>query len=275
VHTALIAASLPAGAEVLVAENEFSSLVTPFDQHGRLLLRQVPLEKLADAVRPETALVAVSAVQSLDGRRADLDAIRAAAAQHGARVLVDLSQAAGWLPISATDFDYTVCAAYKWLLCPRGTSFLTVPAAGGGLRPVHGGWLAGADPFASCYGPVEVLADSARRFDEGPAFLSYLGAARSLEAVEEIGVAAIGAHDLALARRFRAGLARLGVDPVPGDSPIISVPGLGNAAESLGRAGVRTSVRAGGLRFSFHFYNTVADVDHALGALDGQARHTR
>ncbi|GAA1916698.1 aminotransferase class V-fold PLP-dependent enzyme [Streptomyces sodiiphilus] len=275
VHTALVAGSLPPGAEVLVAQDEFSSLVTPFTTRGDLRLRQVPLEKIADAVRPETALVAVSAAQSLDGRVADLTALRTAAAQHGARTLVDLTQAAGWLPVSAEDFDFTVCGAYKWLLCPRGTSFLTVPEDGGGLRSLHAGWLAGQEPWDSCYGPVKVLASDARRFDEGPPFLSYLGAVRSLELIERVGRSAIAAHDLALAGRFRAGLADLGMTPVPADSPIVSVPGTGDVAEELNRAGVRASVRGGSLRVSFHLYNTAGDVDRALDALAGPVGRKR
>ncbi|MER5579385.1 aminotransferase, partial [Streptomyces massasporeus] len=57
----LIAASLPAGAEVLTAEGDFSSLVNPFHTRGDLKVRAVPLERLAESVRPDTALVAVSA----------------------------------------------------------------------------------------------------------------------------------------------------------------------------------------------------------------------
>lgn len=97
-----IAAALPAGSEVLVADGDFSSLVNPFAGRGDLTLRSVPLAGLAAEVRPGTALVAVSAVQSADGRVADLPAIRAAAAAHGARTLVDATQAAGWLPCEPT-----------------------------------------------------------------------------------------------------------------------------------------------------------------------------
>lgn len=84
VHVGLIAASLPPGAEVLAPEGEFTSVVSPFALRGDLRMRYVPLAELADAVRPTTALVAFSSVQSADGRVADLAAVRAAAAAHGA-----------------------------------------------------------------------------------------------------------------------------------------------------------------------------------------------
>ncbi|NJQ02120.1 aminotransferase class V-fold PLP-dependent enzyme [Streptomyces zingiberis] len=268
VHTGLIASSLPEGAEVLVADGDFSSLINPFALRPGLKLRSVELGDLAGAVRPGTALVAVSAVQSADGRIADLAAIREAARAHGARTLIDTTQSAGWLPLDAGAFDFTVTGGFKWLLAPRGVSFLTVPEDFGGLRPVFAGWTAGEDPWASTYGPVGELARTARRFDESHALLSYLAAPHCLAVIEETGPEVIRAHNLALAARFRAGLAELGHEPVdaPG-SAIVAVPGLGHAEETLAAAEILVSVRAGNLRAAFHLYNTAADVDRLLDVL--------
>jgi selenocysteine lyase/cysteine desulfurase len=149
-------------------------------------------------------------------------------------------------------------------------AFLVVPEDLGGLTPVFAGWVAGEAPWDSCYGPVEELAHSARRFDESPSLFSYAGARHSLELVEELGVANVRAHDLALADRFRAGLQRLGHAPVPAPaSPIVSVPGLGRRQPELSEAGVEVSDRAGNLRAAFHLYNTPADVDRLLDVLSG------
>ncbi|MFF8815635.1 aminotransferase class V-fold PLP-dependent enzyme [Streptomyces pactum] len=270
VYAGLIATSLPSGAEVLVADGDFSSLVNPFAVRADLRVRVAALEDLAGAVRPETELVVVSSVQSADGRIADLGAVAAAARAHGARTLVDLSQSAGWLPLSADAFDFTVAVAYKWLLCPRGVAFLTVPEDLGGLTPVFAGWVAGEDPWRSTYGIVEELARSARRFDLSPAALSYVAAPHSLALIEEIGVAAVAAHNRALADRFRAGVAALGHPSVsaPG-SAIVSVPGLGRAAARLAEAEVYVSNRAGNLRAAFHLYNSSDQVDRLLEVLAG------
>ncbi|MGW8888954.1 aminotransferase class V-fold PLP-dependent enzyme [Streptomyces sp. NPDC055749] len=270
VHVGLIAASLPAGAEILFPEGEFSSVVSPFALRGDLEVRYVPLEGLADAVRPGTALVAFSSVQSADGRIADLDAVRAAAGAHGARTLLDASQSAGWLPLDAGTYDYTVTGAFKFLLCPRGTSFLTVTEeAQETLPPLFAGMAAAEDPWGSTYGAVTRLAPDARRFDAPPAFLSYHGAERSLALLREVGVDAIHAHVTAIADRFRSGLAGLGHDVVPSGSAIVAVPGLGDREPELARAGVMVSNRAGNLRAAFHLYNTEADVDRALDVLSG------
>ncbi|MFD4990296.1 aminotransferase class V-fold PLP-dependent enzyme [Streptomyces sp. NPDC058374] len=269
-YTGLIASSLPDGAEVLTADGDFSSLVNPFHTRPGLTVRTVPLERIAEHVTEATALVAVSAVQSADGRRADLTAVREAARAHGARTLVDASQAAGWNTLDADADDYTVCVGFKWLLCPKGTAFLVAPEDLGVLPPLLAGWVAGEAPFDSCYGPVTELARSARRYDESPAMLAWAGARHSLALLERIGTEAVGAHDVALAERFRERLTLAGHAPVPAPgSAIVSVPGLGERAGALGERGITVSDRAGMLRASFHLYNTAGDVDRLVDALDG------
>ncbi|MCS0603228.1 aminotransferase class V-fold PLP-dependent enzyme [Streptomyces sp. LP11] len=269
-HTGVIAASLPAGAEVLTAEDDFTSVLNPFHVRGDLKVRAVPLERIAESVRPDTALVAVSAVQSADGRLADLRALREAARAHGARTYVDFSQAAGWLPVDADAYDFTATVSFKWLLGPHGAAFLTVPEDFGGLVPVLAGWVAGEAPWDSCYGPVAELAHSARRFDLTHALFTYTALRRSLELIEELGIDAVHAHALTLADRFRTGLAGLGHEPLaaPG-SAIVSVPGLGTRQPELSEAGIEVSNRSGNLRAAFHLYNTDADVDRLLEALRG------
>ena len=260
----LVAASLPAGAEVVAAEGDFTSLLFPFLAQAErgVTVRLVPLERLAEALDASTALVAVSAVQSADGRIADLDAVAAAAQAVGARTLIDATQAVGWLPLAADRCDYLVAGAYKWLLSPRGSAFFAVrPAALAGIVPHAAGWYAGEFPWESIYGGPLRLARDARRLDVSPAWLCWVGAAPSLALLEEVGVAAIHAHDVALADRLLAGL---GLEPR--GSAIVSLD-LADASERLAAAGIAVSSRAGRTRLSFHLTTTDDDVDSALRAL--------
>ena len=260
----LVAAAIPDGSCVVAPEIDFSSLLFPFAaQRDRgVELRTVPLDRLAEAVDRDTDVVAFSAVQSATGEVADLDAVVDAARAHGAITVLDATQACGWLPLDGSRFDAIACAAYKWLLSPRGTAFL---ALGEELlervRPLAPGWWAGEDPHATYYGPTLRLARDARRLDTSPAWFSWVGTAPALEVLEDVGIEAIHDHDVALANRFRVGLGL-----PPGDSAIVStsIPG---AAERLRRAGIIASVRASSLRVAFHVYNTEADVDAALEAL--------
>ncbi len=262
----LVAASLPDGARVIVPDIEFTSTLFPFLVHERrgLTVRTVAPSRVAEAIDARTDLVAFSAVQMSTGEVADLDAIAAAAVHHGALTLVDATQACGWLPLDASRFSAVVCGAYKWLMSPRGTAFMVVgDALQDTMVPHSAGWFAGEDVHASYFGPPLRLASDARRFDTSPAWFSWVGTLPALELVNRIGVAAVQAHDVALANRFRAGL---GLEP--SDSAIVCVEHP-EAAARLDRAGIRAAVRGGRLRVSCHVYNTDADIDAALDAIAG------
>jgi selenocysteine lyase/cysteine desulfurase len=262
----LVAASLPDGARVLVPDVEFTSTLFPFlvQERRGLNVRTLPPSEIAAAIDARTDLVAFSAVQMSTGEVADLDAIAAAAAHHGALTVVDATQACGWLPLQAGRFGAVVCGAYKWLMSPRGTAFMVVgDALQEAMVPHSAGWYAGQDPHDSYFGPPLRLASDARRFDTSPAWFSWVGTQPALELVNRIGVDAVYAHDVALANRFRAGL---GLEP--SNSAIVCVD-LPDAAERLRRAGIAAAMRGGRLRVSCHVYNTDADIDAALEAITG------
>jgi selenocysteine lyase/cysteine desulfurase len=260
-----VAAAVPDGARVCVPEVEFTSALFPWLVHTDrgVSVTTVPLDGLATAAA-DADVVVFSLVQSSDGTIAPYPAIIEAARAAGAMVVVDATQACGWLPFDATAADVVAVAGYKWLMGPRGTAFLYVaPSVRDRIRPLMAGWYAGEDVHSSYYGPPLRLAASARRFDLSPAWFSWVGAAPALELIEAIGVPAIHDHNVGLANRFLAGLGH-----PPGDRAIVTVE-VPDAATRLARAGVRAAERAGRVRASFHVYTTERDVDLALDALAG------
>jgi selenocysteine lyase/cysteine desulfurase len=262
----LVAASIPDGARVLAPDVDFASVLFPFMVQERrgVDVRLVPARELAGAIDAGTDVVAFSAVQMATGEVADLDAIAAAAAEHGALTLVDATQACGWLPVDAARFDVVVCHAYKWLMSPRGTAFMAVqPELLPRIVPAAAGWWAGDDPHTSYFGPPLRLATDARRLDNSPAWFPWVGTQPAVELVVAIGVEAIHAHDVGLANRFRAGL---GLEPSDSAIVVTDIPG---GRERLERAGITAAERGGRLRTSWHLYNTESDVDAALDALAG------
>jgi selenocysteine lyase/cysteine desulfurase len=259
-----VATSLPDGSRLLVPEEEFTSNLWPYLVQGDrgVTVRTVPAAKLADAIDDASDVVAFSAVQSSTGEVAGLDGIAASARNQGALTIVDATQACGWLPLDATRFDFLVCAAYKWLMSPRGSAFLTVrPEHLDLVRPLAAGWYAGEDVHTSYYGMPLRLAESTRRLDTSPAWFSWVGTRPAIELVNRMGVRAIGRHNVELANTFREGI---GLDP--GNSAIVSADMPGAAAKLEG-TGILASTRAGRLRTAWHVYNTPDDVDAALRAL--------
>jgi selenocysteine lyase/cysteine desulfurase len=256
----LVAASLPAGARVLVPAGEFTSVSFPFAAQRARGVSVVEAELDAVAgLAPGFDLVAASVVQSADGRIVDLEALRAARAG-GTRVLLDASQSAGWFPARLGWADAVVAHGYKWLLSPRGAAWMAVhPDLD--LAPHQAGWYAGQDPWDSVYGLPLRLAGDARALDTSPAWFSHVGAAVALPWLAGLDRPAVHAHCTGLADAFRAGLGM-----APAGSAIVSVPRPGALAR-LTAAGVAAADRAGAARLSFHLYNTADDVQRALDAL--------
>lgn len=259
-----VAAGLPDGAEVLVGDTEFNSVVLPFLAAARLNVRTVPLADLATAITAETALVAFSLVQSATGEVIAAEPIRAAARRYGALTLVDLTQAAGVLPVQAADFDFTVCHSYKWLCTPRGVAFLTVrPEVISRLVPVSAGWYSADDPAKNFYWPQWAPASGVRAFDTAPAWQAFVGAEESIGLFASADTAALWAHASALGDQLCRGLG------MPEQHrAIISWPDPEHRQLArLTAAGLRASGPMGLIRVAFHVWNTEADVEAALTAL--------
>ncbi len=257
VLTSLVAAAVPAGAEVLCPDGDFSSIMFPFLQRGDIRVRTVPLEALADSITDDTWLVVFSQVQSANGRIADSRAVVEAAGRHHTYTFCDLTQAAGVLPVDASQYDITVCHAYKWLCAPRGVAFLTLSERFDALMtPLQAGWYAGEDVWRSTYGPAMTLAATARRFDVSPAWQAWIGAEQSLALFADLDIAEVWERTSGLGDAL---CDALGI-PQQHQAIVTWPDDLGTDMAKLIAAGVRASGRAGRLRASFHLWNDESDV---------------
>ena len=264
VITSLVAAAVPDGAEVLVVNGDFSSIIFPFLQrlpHGQndrgIRVRTVPIDVLAESVTEQTWLVVFSHIQSSTGVVADVAAIIEAAARHGAYTFCDTTQSAGVHPVDASLFDFSVCHTYKWLCAPRGAAFLTVSQQFQRLMsPIQAGWCAGEDIWESCYGPEMTLAADARVFDVSPAFPSWVGAEPAIRLFSQLNISEVWHHATGLGNAL---CDELGIPQQ--HQAIVTMPDPGSAGlNRLVAAGISASGRAGRLRFAFHLWNTEADV---------------
>lgn len=260
----LVAASVPDGTKVVTVHNEFTSVTFPFaaQRHRDITVAETDPTHLLSELRGHD-LVAVSAVQSVDGAAVDLDDLRTAAQAAGVRVLLDVSQAAGWQPLQLDWAEFVVGAAYKWLLGPRGAAWMAVrPDVLADVVPHVANWFAAEDIWSGLYGLPLRLAGDACRLDLSPVWFSQRGAAVSLPWLAGLDLTAVREHCVRLADATLAGLG------LPArDSAIISLELPDHAARRLHDAGATVTDRAGRTRFSFHLYNTVDDVELVLRAL--------
>jgi selenocysteine lyase/cysteine desulfurase len=284
---ASVAASLPPG-RVVVGAREFRSNLFPWLDLARrgFEVVEVPAsgatgvvstDAFCDALRPGTVLAAVSEVQSSNGFRVRLPEIGARCREVGARLFVDVTQSLGVLryDAAAVGADYVAAHGYKWLLAPRGASWLWARSERvRELRPLAPSWKSVETPFADYYGgPIEtLLASTARRLDASLPWFAWVGARAALELLASLDARAVERRGLELADRFRREAAGRGFSLAPAELPsqivALSVPDPEALRARLSERRVIASVRGSSLRLGFHAYNDESDVAAALEALD-------
>ena len=99
------------GDSIAIDANEYPSVVGPvaLRRHPKIRLHQAQgtdPERLASCIDGSTRIIATSYVSYLTGERTDLAALRTLADKVGALLLVDFTQASGYLPIKASIADF-------------------------------------------------------------------------------------------------------------------------------------------------------------------------
>jgi len=264
-----VAASLKAGEHVVVPVDEFTSVLYPLlvAQERGAIVHEVPFDALADAITPGTRLVAFSLTQMQTGKTADLATICDRAEAVGAEVLVDATQSIPFVPLADVihRVHYLVCAGYKHLLSPRGVAYLYVRSdRWDRLEAQNANWRASEHPFTQSFGGPLSLSASAARFDVSRAWLPWLGASESMRLLASWRDSRLFEGVRALANRLAEGTGC----PRPA-STLVCVPIADpeHARNALKEAGIKASVRGTSIRFSPHVYNTDADVDRAIEAI--------
>jgi cysteine desulfurase / selenocysteine lyase len=229
-----------------------------------------------------TRVVAVASATFAPGLRTDLDSLGIACRERDIFLLVDGAQSIGVLhtDVAAARIDGLVCSTSKGLLGVYGLGFLYCRADW--ARRLEPAYLARfgvdlGDAHESYTGALEyALLPDTRRFEIGNYNYAAIHAVEvSLKRLLRLGTRNIENHAMSLAQRLAAGLRQRGL-PVRANAPrwlgsIVCVGGSEYRAEVVQRFRQRLtenhvflSERRGKLRFSFHLYNTPAEVDRIL-----------
>ena len=222
-------------------------------------------EDICAAMDSKTRLVAVSAIQSMNGHRIELEQVLNGCKRYQALTFVDATQQVGALRFDARPFDFVAVAAYKWLLNPRGASYLYVKEEHlDKLEPIAPGWKSHPKPNENYYGGPLEHADTARRFDLSLAWPIWVGAAAALELITHLGVENIERRNLALAGAFCEALGL----PAP-NSPIVGVEFAEpkRVEERLLEENIYITTRGSFARFAIHFFNDFEELDRVVSLL--------
>ncbi len=244
------------------------------------------VDELMAATDGRTRAVACSAIRWDSGWRMDLAELGERCARHGCLLILDGTQLVGArrLDVRAAKISALAVHGYKWLMAGQGIAALYVAAAvAEQIRPTFAG-SGGYDGPIESFDPDRAWKRGAGRYATGgnnPT--GFVALASSLSLIEEVGIDRVEAANTALSARLYAGLAAIpGVRILSSADPkhrsaftffTLGERGRDDAlARSLHAERVIVALRPNGIRVSPHFYNSEADIDRFLSAVEGSAR---
>jgi kynureninase len=269
--------------KIVTTELEFPSIgyqLRAWEKYGAQVVvlpapeGRFPWEAVENAVDNSTLLLAACHAYFKSSEWIDAARLAAIAHRAGARLLLDVYQTAGVMPLEleAEGVDYVVGGGVKWLLSGPGIGYLWVRPTYWDELPHLVGWAGHARPFA--FELDWAPADGAVRYHTGtPNIPVLLVAQAGYRLLREVGLAKVWSHIRHLAGRFLEGAEELGFRVVGPRNPasrsgtvILDLP-YGYAAE-LNAQGFVCDWRTGaGVRMGLHFFTLESEVAQALEAL--------
>lgn len=273
----LLLEGLAKNSRILTLEGDYPSLTWPFHSRG-FSVQQVAtgegLEARIMEVLKESPVdvLAVSLVQWTDGvliSPAFLKTVK----QHfpGLIIIADATQYAGAFHLDFKDSGIDVLGAsgYKWLLGGNGNGFMLFSesassrfqVAATGFNAVNAD-LSRKDDIPFC-----------RRFEPGHLDTLNFGSLNyALGLLESLGMDAVDDYNRELSGKIKRALSGMGLLPsyITGreeHSSIFNIPEPGGRYAHLKANEIICSTRGGGIRVSFHCYNTENDLDKLLEVL--------
>jgi kynureninase len=275
--------------EVVIEDLMFPTVTyvwTAWERYGARVVRvpsddgrTMSTERICAAITERTAVVALSHAAYVSGAVLDVPAIVARCRAMGALFVLDAYQTTGVYPYDARalDIDVVVGGSHKWLCGGAGCAFIYIkPELRERFEPAVTGWWAHEAPFAFEPAPIR-LASNQQRWNTGtPTVPGYLVARPGHDAIREVGVAAIRAHNVRLTTRLAESALERGLTvptPLEPDARTgwigMDFPGADRATAQLIARRIFVDYRPGcGIRVSPHFYTSDAEIDVFFAALD-------
>lgn len=236
-------------------------------------------DRLIDSIDDRTAVVAVSYVQFSTGTMIDIPRLREACARVAARLVVDVTQAAGILRIDAQHWqaDAVVTSGYKWLGGHGGVAIAAISPNLFEQNTPLPGWMGTTNPFEFDATTLN-FAIGARRFTQSTmSYISMAGLTTALDHLMALSESQREAHSRCLAHRLIQGAKVHGWTPFraledPSASPHIvtlahSELNVEKAIDALRRNRIVCGTRNGRIRISLAPYNNSIDIDMLIDVL--------
>jgi len=275
--------------KIVMTDLEFPSVQYFYHEQRRLGARvelvassdsvRIDLDRFLAAIDENTLLVPISHVLFRSSYIVDAQAIIERAHRVGARVILDVFQAAGTIPIDvrALRADFAVGGVLKWLCGGPGVGYLYVREdLRAKLRPALTGWIAHRRPFDFETGAIDAREDSFRYLNGTPHVPALYACQPGLDILNAVGIGAIRAKSARMTARLFEGAKSRGWRVNTPENPAeragtvsIDCPHAYEVCRELLAREILVDFRPkAGVRFSPHFYNRLEECDFALEQVD-------
>lgn len=238
-------------------------------------------ERLLDAIKPTTKVVAMGHVHWADGTKFNVEAVRRRTSEVGARLVIDGTQSVGALPFDVTRLqpDALICAGYKWLMGPYSIGLAYFNESFDEGVPLEENWInrLGSEDFAGLVNYEAHYQPGALRYEVGEHsnFIMIPMMRAALKQVTEWGQEEIQRHCEKITRSGITQLRQRGCwieeetfrgyhlfgIRFPKDANVIKI------RERIKQLKISVSFRGDSMRVSPHVYNSAEDIDRLVKAI--------
>lgn len=273
--------------KIVLTEDDFPTLGFVAAQARRIGYELVFLPagaRLADidawtpAFHDDVQLLIATHVFSNSAVKAPAAEICDRARRRGVFTILDIAQSAGAVPVALDEWrpDFAVGTAVKYLCGGPGAAYLwTERETAARCFPLDVGWFSHAAPYEFDIHNFRYAEGAVRFWGGTPSVAPFAVARAGFDILASVGVDAIYRHnqdllDLLVAALPASAFLSHGRASERGAAAVIGVRDVEAASRALQQTQLLHDQRAGGLRISFHLYNTEEDVTALAEALQAQ-----
>ena len=236
-------------------------------------------ENILNEITSETSIIQVSLIQFSSGSKIDIKKLSLLTRKLGIKLIVDITQAAGALPIKANDWeaDVLITSGYKWLGGHGGIGLAYLSEEFLRREPFSVGWMGAPKPFEMSPTTCFFETDARSYTQSTMSYISMVGLQASLKEITQLNPSKIEEHTNLLGDLFLNLMEKTKWIPWSkrGKSyyarHIISLESdmdsLDRALNKLRIQNIICSSRNGRIRFSLAHYNNENDIKRVVQAL--------
>ena len=275
--------------KIVAVSTDFPALTRPWISYCKTQLCEMHFveddkstnltDQIIQAIDKRTAIVTVSLVQFSTGTKIDIQKLTTVTKQAGAKLIIDITQAAGAIPISVRniDADVLVCSGYKWLGGHGGIGIALTSPEFLKKDPIMTGWMGAPDPF-NMQAKNSSYSQDARKYTMATmSYISIRGLEVAVNELLNLNMINISLHANKLKNLLSTQLKGTQwnlyrpEDDIDTSSHIVSIESFSHNIrkqfEKLKSNAIICGIRNDRIRISISHYNNQMDIEKLLNAL--------